>query len=419
MIYDFSFSNFRSYKNEATVDFLAKPITEFQDSLIKTPDGTFVLPVCAIYGPNGGGKSTVLMALKSLQEIVVDPLIQMVFMKNKNEKLASATIDELRDGIKGNTQKISYYKWDKESADKPTVFSILFVVNEKKYRYEIALKDENIIEENLYLEEIKDGEVRAVFERDTESVYLCDELENLDIDNLNGNLPLISYISMFKDLDIVDDAIRFFMNIQTVNFDAPMQDRRIMIKTIEKNRKKFLNVIQSMGIDIDNVRVEYDNDGKVSEIYVKHSDTDSELKFIEESSGTRKIFSILPVILNGIDNGSLFAIDELDAKLHPALIRAIIELFTDRTINRAGAQLIFTSHDLTTMSNEVFRRDEIWFSAINGYNESVLYSLADFRKENGEKPRKDETYNKQYLEGRYGADPYMKQLKNWEVISCR
>lgn len=419
MIYDFSFSNFRSYKNEATVDFLAKPITEFQDSLIKTPDGTFVLPVCAIYGPNGGGKSTVLMALKSLQEIVVDPLIQMVFMKNKNEKLASATIDELRDGIKGNTQKISYYKWDKESADKPTVFSILFVVNEKKYRYEIALKDESIIEENLYLEEIKDGEVRAVFERDTESVYLCDELENLDIDNLNGNLPLISYISMFKDLDIVDDAIRFFMNIQTVNFDAPMQDRRIMIKTIEKNRKKFLNVIQSMGIDIDNVRVEYDNDGKVSEIYVKHSDTDSELKFIEESSGTRKIFSILPVILNGIDNGSLFAIDELDAKLHPALIRAIIELFTDRTINRAGAQLIFTSHDLTTMSNEVFRRDEIWFSAINGYNESVLYSLADFRKENGEKPRKDETYNKQYLEGRYGADPYMKQLKNWEVISCR
>ena len=144
MIYDFSFSNFRSYKNEATVDFLAKPITEFQDSLIKTPDGTFVLPVCAIYGPNGGGKSTVLMALKSLQEIVVDPLIQMVFMKNKNEKLASATIDELRDGIKGNTQKISYYKWDKESADKPTVFSILFGVKEKKYRYEIALKDENL-----------------------------------------------------------------------------------------------------------------------------------------------------------------------------------------------------------------------------------------------------------------------------------
>lgn len=418
MIYEFSFSNFRSYKSEATVDFSAKPITEFEDSLIETADGTFVLPVCAIYGPNGGGKSSVLMALNALQEIVINPLVQMVFMKNKNERLSSATIDELKNGIKGSAQNVSYYKWDKESANKPTDFNIMFCIKEKKYRYEISLKSESIMEENLYLEDMKAGMVQAIFERDMEEVYLCDELENMDIDKLNGNLPLISYISMFKDIDIVDDAIRFFMNIQTVNFDVPMQDRKIMIKMIEKNKKKFLNVIQSMGIDIDNVRVEYDNTGKISEIYVKHSGVDHELKFIEESSGTRKIFSILPVILKGIDNGNLFAIDELDAKLHPALIRAIIELFTDRTMNRAGAQLLFTSHDLTTMSNEVFRRDEIWFSAINGYNESVLYSLVDFRKENGEKPRKDETYNKQYLEGRYGADPYMKQLKNWEVVSC-
>ncbi len=418
MIYEFSFSNYRSYKSEATIDFSAKPITEFEDSLIKTNDGTYVLPVCAIYGPNGGGKSSVLMALKTLQEIVINPLIKMVFMKNKNEKLASATIDELEDGIKDSTKNISYYKWDKESANEPTVFSILFAINEKKYRYEISLKNESIVEENLYLEEMKDGKPKAVFERDREGIYLCDELENTDINKLNENLPLISYISMFKDMDIVDDAIRFFMNIQTANFDIPMQDRKIMVKMIEKNKKKFLNVIQSMGIDIDNVRVEYDNNGKASEIFVKHIDVENELKFIEESSGTRKIFSILPVILKGIDNGSLFVIDELDAKLHPALIRALIELFTDRTMNRAGAQLLFTSHDLTTMSNEVFRRDEIWFSAINGYNESVLYSLVDFRKENGEKPRKDETYNKQYLEGRYGADPYMKQLKNWEVVSC-
>jgi hypothetical protein len=138
---------------------------------------------------------------------------------------------------------------------------------------------------------------------------------------------------------------------------------------------------------------------------------------MEESSGTRKMFSILPVLLKGIDKGTLFVIDELDAKLHPALLRAVIELFTDPSINKRGAQLLFTSHDMTTMSNEVFRRDEIWFSAINGFNESVLYSLVDFKKENGDKPRKDENYNKQYLEGRYGADPYMRRLQNWEVVS--
>jgi hypothetical protein len=105
---------------------------------------------------------------------------------------------------------------------------------------------------------------------------------------------------------------------------------------------------------------------------------------------------LLPVLLKGIDKGTFFVIDELDAKFHPALLRAVIELFTDPSINKRGAQLLFTSHDMTTMSNEVFRRDEIWFSAINGFNESVLYSLVDFKKENGDKPRKDENYNKQY-----------------------
>ena len=96
-------------------------------------------------------------------------------------------------------------------------------------------------------------------------------------------------------------------------------------------------------------------------------------------------------------------------------VEKIIELFTDREINSGTAQLLFTSHDLTTMSNDVLRRDEIWFSAINGYDESVLYSLVDFRKEGGNKPRNDENYSKQYMEGRYGADPYFKKLIDWEV----
>ena len=108
--------------------------------------------------------------------------------------------------------------------------------------------------------------------------------------------------------------------------------------------------------------------------------------------------------------------DELDAKLHPMLLQRIIELFTVKELNPQGAQLLFTSHDLMTMSNKVFRRDEIWFSAMNAYDESVLYSLADFRKENEDELGSDETYHKQYLEGRYGADPYMCRIKNWEEI---
>lgn len=361
------------------------------------------------------------MAVKALRDIIIEPLIQMAFMKSKNEKLLDSPIEELQESLKAGIREEYYYKWDDDSHGKPTKFSILFGINNKKYRYELAVIKDSVTEENLFMEMLGKDEVLSVFERDERGIYLSEELEGIDIEKMNEGLPLLSYISLFKDLEVIDDAVRFFLNLQIINFDKPSQDRRILVATIENDKRRILNILQSMGIDICDIRIEYDNDGKVTEIYTRHTIADErgkELKFHEESSGTRKVFSIMPVILRGIDKGNLFIIDELDAKLHPALLKRIIELFTDPETNPAGAQMLFTSHDLTTMSNEVFRRDEIWFSAINGYNESVLYSLVDFKKENGDKPRKDENYNKQYLEGRYGADPYMKILKNWEVVSC-
>ncbi len=417
MIYEFKFHNFRSYKNEATIDFTAKPIHEFEKSLIHAKGGVKLLPVCAIYGPNGGGKSSVLMALHSLRNIVIEPIIQLAYMKKKNEQLGETTIAQLQDGLTDKHITSTFYKWDEESKEKPTNYSILFQVDAFKYRYEISCYNESILEENLYLE--TEDSIEVLFERDVEGVYLCDDLEGLDIENMNESLPLLSYISMFKNLEVIDRAMSFFMQTRVMNFDKPNLDRGILVKQIEKDKDRICNVIQSMGIDICDIEIEYKEDGSVNEVYTTHKLSNGEerrLCLSEESSGTRKIISIIPAILKGIDQNSLFLIDELDAKLHPLLLRKIIELFTDKEINRGTAQLLFTSHDLTTMCKEVFRRDEIWFSAINGYDESVLYSLVDFRKEGGSRPRNDENYNKQYLEGRYGADPYLRQLKNWEVV---
>ena len=416
MIYEFTFTNFRSYKNEATIDFGAKPISEFENTLLHGKE-VDLLPVCVIYGPNGGGKSSVLMAIKSLQNIVVSPLTQLAFMKKKSEQLSDVSVEEVRKNISIKNEEEVFYKWDEESENNPTEYSILFEIAKNQYRYELKVKKGTILEENLY---IKDSEEKfdALFERDEEGVYLCNELNGFDIENMNESLPLLSYIGMFKNIQKIDNALRFFYNIQTIDFDAPDRDRTIFVKTLEKDKTRILNVVQSMGIDIIDVRMEYDEDGRVKNIYTKHkleNEKFRELKFEEESSGTRKIFSILPVVLNGIDKGRFFVIDELDAKLHPALLQRIIELFTNPKINNNGAQMLFTSHDMTTMNNKVFRRDEIWFSAINGHDESVLYSLVDFRKENGKKARIDEIYSKQYLEGRYGADPYLKRIVNWEA----
>ena len=107
----------------------------------------------------------------------------------------------------------------------------------------------------------------------------------------------------------------------------------------------------------------------------------------------------------------------MDAKLHPKLLRYVIKLFTTPEINKNGAQLLFTSHDLTTMKNTIFRRDEIWFAALNDENSSEIFSLYDIRREDNEHVNNTAAYDKQYLEGRYGADPYLRTMLDWEELS--
>ena len=109
------------------------------------------------------------------------------------------------------------------------------------------------------------------------------------------------------------------------------------------------------------------------------------------------MIAALPVILLALQEGRLVIIDEMDAKLHPKLLRYVISLFENTNVN-----------NMTTMKNTVFRRDEIWFAAENEKHESEIYSLYEIRRENNERVNKTAAYDKQYLEGRYGADPYVK-----------
>ena len=148
-----------------------------------------------------------------------------------------------------------------------------------------------------------------------------------------------------------------------------------------------------------------------------------ELSFTEESDGTRKLIAALPVVLLALREGRLVIIDELNAKLHPKLLRYVILLFRNKEINRHGAQLLFTSHDMSTMKNSIVRRDEIWFAADNEAHESDVYSLYEMRSEDGSRIKNTATYDKQYLEGRYtfcSALPWMPaSISSWGKHSCR
>ena len=172
-------------------------------------------------------------------------------------------------------------------------------------------------------------------------------------------------------------------------------------------------MMNDMGIGITGYRF----DQQSNEFYLQRTlhDTLYELPFSSESDGTRKLFAALPVILMALKEGRLVIVDELDAKLHPKLLRYVIRLFTNPEINKNGAQLLFTSHDMSTMKNSIFRRDEIWFAALDSENSSEVYSLSELRKENNDPINNTAAYDKQYLEGRYGADPYLKNMLSWEV----
>ena len=120
------------------------------------------------------------------------------------------------------------------------------------------------------------------------------------------------------------------------------------------------------------------------------------------------MFALYPLLQDVLANGGVFFVDELNARLHPLLVRSFIITFLNPEINKNHAQLIFTSHDSWQLNSNLLRRDEIWFTEKNENGVSILYSLADFFDEDGVKIRKDENYEKNYLLGKYGAIPSLK-----------
>lgn len=122
------------------------------------------------------------------------------------------------------------------------------------------------------------------------------------------------------------------------------------------------------------------------------------------------MFSLFPAMQSVFKAGGVIFVDELNARLHPLLVRNIVLTFLNTEINTKNAQLIFTTHDTWQLSNDLLRRDEIWFVEKDKNGVSVLYSLADFVDQNGVKVRKDESFAKNYLIGKYGAIPSLKTL---------
>ena len=407
MLCQFTVKNFKSIRDETTFDMQATAISEHEDRVIKDKDGELFLPVSAIYGPNGGGKSNVLEALHILAAKVLRPLY--------------ATDDNNDHPFQMRKIVIEPFAFGMSEKEAPTEFELFFRTALAEYRYVLTVKKDMVMYERLDRIKLDTGRKSALFERSEEGTELKGVFTKFKIsDELSGTLPLLSYLGItYKKNEVVKDVLDWFESgIDFLNYGNPMQELRMAVANSEEVKQLVLEMIQEMDLDIVDFRVEEENDGIDVFTIHKVDGYETELNLSEESSGTQKLFGLLPFIAASLLDGTTLVIDELDAKLHPVLLRHIIMLFNDMAINRKGAQLIFTSHDLSTMNNEVFRRDEIWFVAKGNRQNSKLYSLVEFKNNKGESVRKDAKFDKQYLEGKYGADPYLRKIIDWGKINA-
>ena len=416
MLLQFCFSNYRSFEGEGILDMRASGSNELS-SHVRNNLNERVLPVTAIYGANASGKSSVFEAFQFMALCVLESL--------------SFSDDDKKNPYK---LKVDSFKFSK-SREKPSEFEINYIDKKGKkelyYNYGFKIDNSGILEEYL-TSNTKTGVKRNedytyIFKREkNQKLYLDSSIEkfreNLEI-SLKEKTLLVSLGAKLN----IDEFIRvrtWFINTEVINFSNSLYgaflenilpNNIIESEEVRKNLVSFINSFDDSIIDIEVEKISAidENDKDNYRVFTIHKSdkgtSTARISMNEESSGTKKMFSLYQTLLDVLEKGGVFFADELDIKLHPLLMRNILLTFTDKEKNPNNAQLIFTTHNTIYMDMDLLRRDEIWFvEKDNGV--SKLYSLDDITNEKGEKVRKDSNYEKHYLLGNYGAIPNLKNL---------
>ena len=414
MLIQFNFKNFKSFREEATLDLSAAKMTEFSDRVV-TIGSEKILPVAAIYGANASGKSNIYNAFEYMAEYVMDS-----FKYGDDEE----NFEEFRP---------TPFLFDSTSANAESSFEVYFTLpgdkTEKIYNYGFCIGKEGVTEEWLNAKAKTARKYSTVFYRGTTD----DELDLSGFpknsrDNIQVALEKqVLIISLGAKLKIAKcKAIRdWFLSNEFADFGDPVTNfflhRRLPKGFVEDKevQQKVVEYFASFDEHIKDFKIErVPHDGESKEDTYKinalhkmiDSDEMAEIPLSLESAGTLKMFALYPELQEVLEKGSVFFIDELNARLHPLLVRNFILIFLNPKINTNHAQLVFTTHDTWQLSNQLLRRDEIWFVEKDTRGLSTLYSLADFVDEDGVRIRKDESYEKNYLLGKYGAIPDLKRI---------
>jgi AAA15 family ATPase/GTPase len=424
MLIEFKVENFRSFKDIATLSMVASPDKEQLDTnTVKINDKLRLIRSAAVYGANASGKTNLFKA--------------MAFMRNfiLNSSKESQSTEKI---------PVDRFRLSTETEEMPSTFEITFIIDNIRYRYGFQVDRERIHNEWLYF--VPTIREAALFIREKDSIKLgpgFKEGRGLDgktrsnalflsvSDQFNGEIAkkILEWIKNFKIAPALDSSEKAMFTISswddkdfrdfTLKFlkaaDIGIKDLQIKSAPITEDglpeelpmklRKKiFSKLSEGEMVEVKSIHQKYDKDKKpLSEENFDFGST--------ESAGTQALFAFSARIYYTLKNGWVLAVDELTSKLHPLLTRAIIEIFHQYNAGKdekstSKAQLIFASHDTNILTSRFFRRDQIWFTRKDEYGVSELYSLEEFRI------RKDASFNKDYITGKYGAIPFIGDIES-------
>jgi len=430
MIVEFTVGNFLSFNEKRTLSFEARGgVSELKENFF-TFEKRKLLRSVVLYGANSSGKSNLIKAFAIMKDCVLSSV-----RLNNNDVLL-----------------FQPFLLAKDSVHKPTFFEVIFISEEQTFRYGFEYGSREIISEWLF--EIKKTKEIPLFIRTREGIGVSNIFsEGAGKENAtNENRLFISLVAQLGG-KTSNQVLKWFSDYNVLsgieNYLSPssVYDRDYKNQTLTMFHKKLngygsaLKLFKDLKLGFDDIEIiESDNDklykwllsnnaapnvledaknSKNLTLNTIHNMYDNSGKIIDkvswsndmhESEGTKKIIAFSGTIFDALLNGKIFIIDELDSKLHPLITMHIIKLFNNPETNPNNAQLLFATHDTNLLSNDIFRRDQVWFTEKDDAEQTDLYSLDDFVFADGTKVRKDANLEKNYIAGRYGAIPYITNL---------
>ncbi len=394
MLVQFTVKNFLSFKETAVFDMSAiKSYREHSSNLIEILGvRENFLKVATIYGANASGKSNLFLALQTFQDIVIKSL-------NTNGKNADTALSE---GYN------PYIFLDDRSN---TELSLIFIVDNAEYKYGFEYNANEIVSEWLYKKDLSTMRTVTVFEREGDETEFGNIVRR-ECRAFAGLIPKQALILTFlnklnittKIFNTVYSGIVDMFVVSSNLFENPEFLQKHLQSVLDRNKEEllsFLGLIDTGICDLDYTI----SDGK-PDFFSYHSGYDGKrypLKLLDESEGTLKSIAIFLNAKIAVSKGKSIFIDELNSRLHPLLLKYIIDIFNSPE-NKRG-QLIYTTHDTTLLNRKFFRRDQIWFAQKDNIGRSKLIPLSDF------KIRPGSSFEKDYLSGVYGGIPFLSDLE--------